>query len=62
MFEILRGFEILEHEGIPNDVEDLKIKISAACASIEQEVIDRSLVEFKNRLGKCIEIGGGHIE
>ncbi|MCP4491774.1 MAG: hypothetical protein GY820_31375 [Gammaproteobacteria bacterium] len=46
----------------PQGVEDLKIKISAACASIEQEVIDRSLVKYKNRLGKCIEIGGGHIE
>ncbi len=44
------------------DVDDLKIKIREACANISQDMCKNSLGEFKNRMEKVIEIGGGHIE
>ncbi len=47
----------------PKDtVGDLKRNITEACASIEQEIIDRSLVKFKKRMEKVMVSGGGHIE
>ncbi|MCP4493382.1 MAG: hypothetical protein GY820_39660 [Gammaproteobacteria bacterium] len=58
-----RGYlKSLVYREKPRDLEDLKQKITDSCAFIEQEIIDRSLVEFRNRLEKCVEIGGGHIE
>ncbi len=46
---------------LKDTVDDLKQKMTDACASIEQEIIDRSLVECKKRMEKVIESDGGHI-
>ncbi|MCP4492920.1 MAG: hypothetical protein GY820_37305 [Gammaproteobacteria bacterium] len=42
--------------------DDLKQKIADACAGIEQEIIDRSLAEFKKRMEKVIGSDGRHTE
>ncbi len=59
----LRGYlKSLVYRQKPRDLEDLKQKITDSCAEIDQQIIDRSLVEFRIRLEKCIESDGGHIE
>ena len=46
----------------PTDLAHLRQKIEQTCRETPQEMIDRSLVEFKNRLQKCVENAGDHIE
>ena len=43
-------------------IHRLKSLIDHSIQEIEQNVIDRSLLEYKNRLQKGVEMDGGHIE
>ena len=45
-----------------DDFDELKIAIQNAVSSIDQLVIDRSLLEYRNRLKQVVENGGAHIE
>ena len=46
------------------DREELKNEIQRAVADLDSDrpMIDRSLLEFKNRLTQIIDKNGGHIE
>lgn len=46
----------------PSTLEELKTLITSSIRDIDQEVIDKSLLEYRNRLEKCVEVGGAHIE
>lgn len=46
----------------PLDIEELKTKITEAMLSIPQEMINRSIENFEERMSKLLENGGSHIE
>ena len=46
----------------PSTIPQLKSLIDHSVQEIGQDIIDRSLIEFKNRLQKCFEMDGRHIE
>ena len=50
------------YAGKPSTIAELKTLIEEAINNIEQDVIDRALLEYRKRLQKCVETGGGHIE
>lgn len=46
----------------PNNIEELKIRITDEIRLIEPSVIDNVLQEFQHRLGYCQEVRGGHFQ
>ena len=46
----------------PSTSDELKTLIARSIHEIQQDVIDRSLLEYRKRLHKCMEAGGGHVE
>jgi len=44
------------------DVEHLKEVVQTCWEQIDQDVIDRAIGQFRNRLSLVVATGGGHIE
>lgn len=54
--------QIVYQEHIPNDSEILKNRITHAVRSIPREHVQAAFGEFRNRIEKCANLGGGLVE
>ena len=50
------------YKDIPTTPEDMQRRITAACAEIFTEILERVQQSLHSRLEACIEAGGAHFE
>jgi len=57
----LRDVRVYKHHQI-TDVEELRQRVEEEWYRLDQEVIDKTIGEWRKQLTACVAAGGGHFE